>query len=424
MAKVNFISTVLAKYTGLAARDADTLYFLEDVKKIYKGDVDVTEAISVVAKFDEVPGADIVEGKLYLNAATFEVRVKNGDAWATMLPGIIATSDEFTDENAAKLATIGATKEYVIAEIQKITDGTAFVKGLEWKDGALYVDNGDGEPDPIELTGVAHEPTYDSASLTLTIPVYGKEDVVINIPKDNFVRTGRYEKDYDLGDGKTGPALVLVVNDGTEADGTEVVIPAASLVDVYTGETTQSIKVTVSDDNKIAAEVSIDASAGNALVLTENGLMVDINGKANKLTSDAEGHILVGSEDGDLADSGLILKTEGEMGDSATEVPVAALITAAIAAAVKTAQDTIAEQLSEITNEEGTGRLDVLEDTVNNIKESIVGEGEADEILVSTKSGIARSGAKIGGETLSEEADANTLATEAAIVDALSWKSI
>lgn len=427
LAKVNFISTVLTKYNGLAAKDANTLYFLEDAKKIYKGDVDVTEAVKVVAAFDETPGADIVEGKLYFNATTFEVRVKNGEAWATMLPGIIAAAEGFTDENATKLATIGVTKSFIMDEINKITGGTAFVKGIEWKEGALHVDNGAEAATVITLEGVAHDLVYDKANLKLTIPVYGAEDIVVDIPKDQFVRDGRYEAEYDLPDGSRGAAIVLVIDSedaDTDATTKEIVIPATALVNDYEGGQTNTLKITISDGHEITGTVIVDPTEGNALVATETGLRVDISAKADKLTEDAATHILVGSKDGNLADSGLTLKTTGEMGESATEVPVAALIAEAIAKAVKAVQDDIQTKLDAITNAEGTGRLDVLEETVRNIGDSIVGEGDADEVVVSTESGIVRSGKKLGGATLAETADEYTLATEAAVADALAWKTI
>ena len=287
------------------------------------------------------------------------------------------------------------------------------------------IDSGAEEAKAVELTGVAHAPVYSKEDLKLTIPVYGQEDIVVDIPKDNFIRDGRYEAEYQLPNGEMGEAIVLVVdNESADSDGDvkEIVIPAAALVHDHTGGTTTSIKVAVSDGNEITADIIIDPVAGNALVLTEAGLKVDISGKADKLAEAVEGNVFVQTADGNLADSGVSIKKSGEMGESATEVPVASLIAAAIAAAVKTAQDSIQEKLDAITNEDGTGRLDLLEDKVDGIKESIIGEGEAGKVVVSTASGIERSAAAIGGATLSESADANTLATEAAVLDAMSWK--
>ena len=425
MAQINFRAGSLAGYLAIANKDANTLYFVEDAKKIYKGEVDMTEAVRVVDAFAEAPGADIVEGKLYINATTFEVRIKNGDALVVMSPGYITAGDDFNAENGSKFATIAATMAYITEQIAAITGGTAFVKDVTWENDKLMIDSGAEEAKAVELTGVAHAPVYSKEDLKLTIPVYGQEDIVVDIPKDNFIRDGRYEAEYQLPNGEMGEAIVLVVdNESADSDGDvkEIVIPAAALVHDHTGGTTTSIKVAVSDGNEITADIIIDPVAGNALVLTEAGLKVDISGKADKLAEAVEGNVFVQTADGNLADSGVSIKKSGEMGESATEVPVASLIAAAIAAAVKTAQDSIQEKLDAITNEDGTGRLDLLEDKVDGIKESIIGEGEAGKVVVSTASGIERSAAAIGGATLSESADANTLATEAAVLDAMSWK--
>lgn len=432
--KVNFISTVLSKYSALAKKDANTLYFVEDAKRIYKGDVDVTEAVKVVESFEATPGADIVEGKIYIHATSFEVRIAKNGAWVKMLPATITKAEDFSVEgNEDKLASVGAIKSYITELIADITGGTAFVKDVTWskEDGVLKVDKGEDTPASVELTDVAHNVVYDKTTLKLTIPVFGQDDVVVNIPKDNFVRSGRYEADYQLPDGSTGPAIVLVIDDeesDTDGDTKEVVIPAATLVDVYTGTTSDNVKVTVSEDNKISATVVIDPAAGNALVSSAAGLMVDVSDKANKIAAESAGKVLVASATGDLADSGVVIQASGDMADDATSVPVGAVVAAAIAAAVKTAQDTLTEELEKITNKDNTGRLDVLEEKVENLGSSLLGEGAADEVVVSTESGIARSGKKVGGATLSETPDADTLATEAAVsaaVDtATSWQTL
>lgn len=400
MAKVNFISTVLAKYRALETRDASTLYFIEDAKRIYKGDLDVTEAIKVVNSFAATPGEDIVPGKIYINASTFESRIKQGGDWIVMQPGRISSSEEFKHEdNAGAIPTVGAIKAYITQQIADITGGTAFLKDVTWStdDGVLKVDKGEEVPASVELTNVAHSITYDKSTLKLNIPIYGREDLVVDIPKDNFIRSGKYEKDYNLGDGTTGPAIVLVVDDedpDTDGQTQEIVIPAAALVDIYTGDVSQSARVTVSDDNKIKASIILDPQAGNALVCNEAGLMVDISSKADKLTSSAANHVLVGSTNGNLADSGTTIRTAGELGQSNTEIPVASVIAAAIATALQ------------------------------NVQNSLVGEGAAGELIISTQTGVVRSGKKIGSSVISASADADTLATEAAVIDAMSWKTL
>ena len=430
MGKVNFKAGTLAQYTALQQKSADTLYFLTDAKKIMKGDTDYTENIVVVSSFDGSAGGVAVEnafeGKFYINVTTFECRIKSGAAWVVMSPGYITDGTNFAQaENDGKFATIAAIKAYITDQIADITGGTAFVKGVTWDstNHALLVDKGDESPESVALSGMAYTPTWDAGTLKLTIPVVGGNDVVINFPKDNFVRSGRYEADYPVG---SGPAIVLVVNGGSGTDDQEVVIPAASLVDVYTGVATDNVTVTVSEENQISATVKIDPAAGNALVSSASGLKVDISGKADKLTAAAAAHILVGSADGNLADGGVSLKTSGDMGAAATDVPTANVIAAAISTAVQAAQGTLESAVSALEEEVGelSASIGELETAVAAAITSM-GAGNADEIVLSTATGgVARSGKKIGGATLAASPDANTVATEAAVSAAFSWQAL
>lgn len=430
MGKVNFKAGTLAQYTTLQSKSADTLYFLTDAKKIMKGDIDVTENIVVVTNFDGSAGGVAVEnafeGKFYINVTTFECRIKSGAAWIVMSPGYITDGTNFAQSgNEGKFATIAAIKAYITEQIAGITGGTAFVKGVTWDstNHALLVDKGGEAPTSVALSGMAYTPTWDAGTLKLTIPVVGGNDVVINFPKDNFVRSGRYEADYPVGD---GPAIVLVVNGGSGTEDQEVIIPAASLVDVYTGEASNDITVTVGEDHKITATVKIDPAEGNALVSSATGLKVDISGKADKLTAAAAAHILVGSANGNLADGGVSLKTSGDMGAAATDVPTANVIAAAISTAVQAAQGTLESAVSALEEEVGelSASIGELETAVAAAITSM-GAGNADEIVLSTATGgIKRSAKKIGGATLAASPDANTVATEAAVSAAFSWQAL
>ena len=86
--------------------------------------------------------------------------------------------------------------------------------------------------------------------------------------------------------------------------------------------------------------------------------------------------------------------TTTEMGESNTSIPTAAVIAAAIKKAA-----------SEITG-------------------GLLAEGNENEVVISTAKGIVRSGMVIGGAVLADVPNANTLATEAAVLDALSWKML
>lgn len=441
MGKVNFKAGTLAQYTTLQSKSADTLYFLTDAKKIMKGDIDVTENIVVVTNFDGSAGGVAVEnafeGKFYINVTTFECRIKSGAAWVVMSPGYITDGTNFAQSgNEGKFATIAAIKAYITEQIAGITGGTAFVKGVTWDmaSHSLQIDKGGEAPTAVALSGMAYKPTYDAGALKLTIPVVGDDDVVINIPKDNFVRSGRYEEDYTLPNppGGTGPAIVLVVNDGAGGGDKEVVIPAASLVETVTGGTTDTMTITVSENNAITGTVKVDPAEGNALVSSASGLKVDISGKADKVPA-ASGHVLVGAADGGIADGAVTLKTSGEMGSSASEIPAASLIAAAITAAVSAAQGTLQGAINAVSGRVDTAESDIeeLQTTVSGFQTSLanyiasMGAGNADEIVLSTATGgIKRSAKKIGGATLAASPDANTVATEAAVSAAFSWQAL
>lgn len=71
-----------------------------------------------------------------------------------------------------------------------------------------------------------------------------------------------------------------------------------------------------------------------------------------------------------------------------------------------------------------TGIASTIEEASKNKIDSM-GDGNEDEIVLSTSDGsIKRSSKKIGGATLSETPDENTVATEAAVMNKFAWKYI
>ena len=110
-------------------------------------------------------------------------------------------------------------------------------------------------------------------------------------------------------DGK--PVLVMAVK-GDDETVTYSFVNVETLVDIYTGEETDSITVAVSADNKISAVAKISAEAGNIIEVKEDGLYakvdpVDISGKADKVTAVKEAQILVDDGAGNLDASGVTI---------------------------------------------------------------------------------------------------------------------
>lgn len=416
MAKVNFKVGTYSQYTS-ATKDTNTLYFVTDVGKIFKGDDDVTNSIKIVTGFDSegsgnVSLANAVPGILYLNATTFEIRVKNGAAWLVLSPGYISAGGNYaqaTDDS--KLGTIGVIKTIIgqaIASIPNVSTDVVFDSTA----GTITV--GDGQP--ATLTGVNHSITYDQSSLQLTISGYGVETQVISLPKDNFVQSGRYEENAALPGGGNGPAIVLTVNSGDGSESQEIVIPAASLVDIYTANNTgKNVKITVSSNNEISGEILVDPVAGNALVYNEEtGFKVDISSKMNTYGTGTAAEILVSDADGNTVARSTKSIIDGSsdtavMGDSDTTIPTAKLIAAAIQTAI-----------SGVSSDIGSIQTNI--DTINSY---MVGNGAPDNIITSTAtSKIQRSGKTIGSTTLSGDTTGSVVATEAAVAAALSWSQI
>lgn len=427
MAKVNFRAGTLAQFNSVTSKDTNTLYFLTDAKKIYKGDVDVTSAVEIVTAFDpaeQTPGtislANAVAGKFYVNASTFEMRVKNGSAWAIMSPGYIAAGGNWSDAtDDSKLGTIGVIKTIIGQAMATISTAVSYDNST----GTLTVGS-----NSARLTGVINGISYDQGQLQLTVNSVSASGAptsqIISLPKDNFVRSGRYEAEYTLPDppGGTGPAIVLTVGDGEEEQ-SEIVIPAESLVDVYTGGSTQNITVSVSGSNVITASAIIDPAEGNALVSSETGLMVNISGKANTVTA-TDGNVILADGTGNFKDGGVTILASGAMGSSTTQIPVASVIAAAIASAVSASQGTLQTA------------IDALDDRVTDLETfqtSLAGKYLTSSVannfvgFADASGNIKDSGKKAGAATLAESPDANTLATEAAVAAAVAnftWQEI
>ena len=407
MAKVNFLAGTLSQYQNITPDDS-TLYFITDAKKIYKGSIDVTQNIVVVTNFEGTEGGisleNAFEGKFYINITTFEVRIKSGAAWIILMPGYVSADGEYAQvSNNSKLATIGVIKNAIAAAIAEITGGAAFISSIAWTTedgtgiGKLVLTHGDDSTTDIVLNGIPYDLAYDQDTMTITISKYGvAEAQVISLPKDNFVSSGAYDAETK--------SLVLTMKNGST-----VSIPAASLIDVYTGESTDTVTVTVSSDNKITAVVNIDPVEGNALVSSAAGLKVDLSGKISVIGEGTADKIVLASADGKTL--------------TRSDYTVAELIAAATSS--------IQSSIEEIESRVGTleTNLSALTTTVSG-KLSSLGAGNADEIITSlADGGIQRSAKTIGGATLQSEASESVVATEAAVkaaVDAvmISWQSI
>lgn len=112
MALVKFSVGDYASYTGLEAKDQDTLYFITDLRQIFKGDVPYTGGIyKTVASFPEAGDVNT----LYVNTANGQVCYWNGTQYVTVVKATGQTISGAGDNNT--LATTKAVVDYVAAQI-------------------------------------------------------------------------------------------------------------------------------------------------------------------------------------------------------------------------------------------------------------------------------------------------------------------
>ena len=329
MAKVNFCACTYRQYLNALDNDnldANTLYFVTpaegdqsgDTGMICKGDINVTNNV-VVTDTEHFPAvADAIEGRFYVASDTFQVGYKNGDSLIILSPGYITDSELWAEADSGKLATIASVTYNVRAIINSMI-------------GSVTED-----PDThVKLfSGLVNEVSYNPNDLLLSI---GTPNDTINIALGSHdIVGGHYDPAYHFDD-HTGPALVLDL-----ANGTEIAIPAESLIDVYTAGN----GITISGSNEVS--VKIDPASNVALVAgadgvkatiealpAEHGLRLAVIDKTNNIL--AESSFDVAKSPYDAADV------------SDVKVATTAWVTAAIQAIAGS-------------------RLTVLEETVNNIE--------------------------------------------------------
>lgn len=272
MSNINFLYGTKANYEALTTKDINSLYFLTDTLQIFKGTEEYTKSVKLVST---LPTTGQVQGVIYVNTTDFSLHVYNGADFIQINKTYATTiSDAATDDT---VPTTKAVATYVSNKIADVVGGVGvFVTDVTYTpaSGTLAVAKG-GEPVNTVLTGVVNNPTYDSTTRTITLPVFGGDALTIALGKDAFVESGSYNESTKTID------LVLTSGD-------KVNIPVGSLIDIYTGIATPSASVTVSADNKISVNVKVSATANNQITIEEDGLYVPLPDAYTKAEVDAK----------------------------------------------------------------------------------------------------------------------------------------
>lgn len=260
MANVSFYYGTKANYNSLQTKSADTLYFITDTLQLYKGEDEYTKSMQFVSQLPA--NGEARQGILYILQSDFSAYRFTGQAYqklflgyATAIPNVSPTDDN--------VPTTKAVADYVNAKIAAITGSAdGWVSDVTYNNGTLTVVKSSGGTETT-LSHVAHDVSYDVATQTLTVPMFGDESLSINFAQISSVSGGQYNSE-------TGNIELVLGN------GNIVEIPIGSLIDVYTGIATQTTETSVSNDNKISVRVKLSASANNALTLEQDGLYVPL----------------------------------------------------------------------------------------------------------------------------------------------------
>lgn len=153
MALVKFLTGSAADFQGLDVKDQDTLYFVTDERRIYKGDVPFSGGIYQTV--EEFPRTGVIN-TLYVNTATGQVSYWNGTGYQTVVPATGKTISAPGSDN--QLATTKAVVDYVAAQVADLdvaalegrvgtleTEMAAAEGNISTIQGQISVINGEGE---------------------------------------------------------------------------------------------------------------------------------------------------------------------------------------------------------------------------------------------------------------------------------------
>lgn len=309
---VKFVQLSQAKFNELSTKDKGTLYFLPDVGQIYKGDVLFSGTVLTKS------GDTGKQGVLYVDGNN-KLFVGTGTGFKEIAP--LATTLDATDD--VKAPTSKAVDDYLKS---KLVSEVAYD---ETNQAIKVTKYGEADPTALSLKGMlaAEGVTYSEG--TLTLPVVNGDDVVINLPKENFVKSGSYDAESE--------SIVLVLEQ-PDAEGNEqkVVIPVSALVDISDVQGSATLQLNMNASKVISGAVKISAEEGNLISTKEDGLYVspvDISGKLDVLNGADADEVVTVKADGQVQASGnkvggATLAADPNATTLATEVAVKAADTA------------------------------------------------------------------------------------------------
>lgn len=253
---------ILAQATGGAAVVKDVSNGTAD------GKIQVTYGDNSTSEF-ALAGAIVDIAASASTAATVDITATD-DTQATPLtvPGVVTAAA--AGSNAGEIAFTNSTAANSTTVV--VPGVVASIENKTAEDAVFTVTPTTGNAYDVTLSGVVKTPTWNSTTRSLTLPVAGGETVTVDIGKDIFVQSGYYDT--------TNKNIVLILNDDDPLAPTKpIIIPAAALVDVYTGAETPTAQVTVSTTNVITTDVKVDQHANNSITIASDTVVDNVTVK-------------------------------------------------------------------------------------------------------------------------------------------------
>ena len=395
-----------------SAKTSEKIFFLSDTGEIYRGTQNFTESVVL---YTSEPTTKAV-GKLYVNATTLEGKIWNGSAWTTVIQPVQAA---IVSGDTSKPVSSKAVEDYVTDQIAAVTGSDGLVASVAYDSAnrELDVTMADGTTDAVKLSNLAVDLVYEKSTGKLQVKDATGATIGtgVNLDLERFVAEASY--DHDTG------VIMLKFND----DQDPLTIDIGDLVDTYTASNSNTISLTVTG-NEFVAEAIVATTAGNMLQATESGLYVaatDLSAystttQMNSAISTAISNFntntvapiasdvatlknasathaakVSGATAGNLAS----LTAAGDLDDSGVKVGGSTLASSASASVLATEAAVAAIRTA-------------LVESING-KMSKVASGHADELIVADANGdAALSGVKVGGATFAATPDDKTAATE------------
>lgn len=118
---VNFNVITWAEFKDME-RDEDTLYFISDKNKIYKGSQNYTNSVVLIDTEQDIPDIkDAVQNVLYIDNETCSMRFTSDNVkWVVCNPGYLTDGANWVQADSNKFATIGLIKKGIEETLQGI----------------------------------------------------------------------------------------------------------------------------------------------------------------------------------------------------------------------------------------------------------------------------------------------------------------